>query len=213
MPTIGYGEDGLTFQGLHAQRQELLDKLGDPTPAPECLVYFRPSFGRAGGSQFGEFDAILAARETIYLIEAKWNAGPKTRGQVNLEPVQRTRHEVFQWLYENWCDEVATDDDLTWAEFAAQRGAVFAAQFPSRHLAEPKRLLARNLHAILTELARPRRKLVDVLLYFHPVGLAEEPKIADLPDQASGDHDFRVVTLPYTPIGTSRYFRMADPIL
>src|SRR5206468_2361518 len=73
---VGYGEDGLTYWALTQRRAEFLHAVGDRTIPDDCLLFFRPSFGRAAGltsPQFGEFDSILASRAAVYLIESKWD--------------------------------------------------------------------------------------------------------------------------------------------
>lgn len=158
MPTKGYGEDGLTYHALHARRAEVLERfqhlildhegVRDETPPEQCLVYFRPSFGRAGGPrspQFGEFDAILCTSELVYLIECKWDGGNPPGAAVILPEVQRVRHLIFTWLYDNWCQLAATGAEPTWASFVQERGQAFTQAFPDRRLAPETRLLARNL--------------------------------------------------------------------
>ena len=171
MPTIGYGEDALTYLALHAGRAGLLKKLQDETPPDECLVYFRPSFGRSGGPyspQFGEFDGILRTQTCVYLIESKWNSVDRAQEIIILLDVQRLRHLIFTWLYENWCDVSENKCDLTWAEFVRARGQAFTEAFPHRPLAPDGSLLARNLYSILSEITQPRRSVRNLLLYFHP---------------------------------------------
>lgn len=60
--TLGYGEDALTLWALEKHRSEILNKLDDQTTTSDCLVFFRPSFGRSGGkgsAEFGEFDSRI----------------------------------------------------------------------------------------------------------------------------------------------------------
>jgi Holliday junction resolvase-like predicted endonuclease len=54
-------------------------------------------------SEFGEFDAIVASQEKIYLIESKWDhAGKaKTYKQI-IKPVQTLRHEILSWYITHW---------------------------------------------------------------------------------------------------------------
>ncbi len=61
---FGYGEDALTLRLLMKQISFILGN-EDKTLLSDCLVFYRPSFGRSGGSksaEFGEFDAIIASR-------------------------------------------------------------------------------------------------------------------------------------------------------
>ena len=50
MKVLGYGEDALTLWALQNRLIQILDFLDDPSGPPECKVFFRPSFGRRGGS-------------------------------------------------------------------------------------------------------------------------------------------------------------------
>jgi hypothetical protein len=209
MPTIGYGEDGLTYHALHAGRGDLLAKLEDPTLCADCTVYFRPSFGRGPSPLFGEFDAILCACDRIYLIECKWNNGDAHQTSVDLPVAQRRRHRVFTWLYENWCVVFANGGEPTWATFFRAREHAFAHAFPGRQLAKEEHLLARNLTRILTDITERQRELHNVLLFFYPQSLTGEVRIS-MPDSQPVEPDFRLVMMLYEPIGASRYFQMAD---
>jgi hypothetical protein len=69
---IGYGEDALTLWELQHKTKEILSEFRDKTAPQDCLVFYRPSFGRSGGvesAEFGEFDAIIAPKEKFYLVE------------------------------------------------------------------------------------------------------------------------------------------------
>ena len=56
---LGYGEDPLTFWALKSKLSNILEKLEDESEPSDCLIFYRPSFGRSGGAQraeFGEFE-------------------------------------------------------------------------------------------------------------------------------------------------------------
>lgn len=93
---LGYGEDALTLWALKKHISEILNKLNDQTTPSDCLVFFRPSFGRSGGkrsAQFREFDSILASSKNIYLIESKWdNLSQNQDVKIELSDVQILRH-------------------------------------------------------------------------------------------------------------------------
>ena len=58
MEIFTYGEDALTLWALKNKFLEILKKYEDNTPVSQCKIFYRPSFGRRGGSkssQFGEF--------------------------------------------------------------------------------------------------------------------------------------------------------------
>jgi hypothetical protein len=216
MPTIGYGEDGLTFHALHNGRRALLDRLGDTgTELKDCLVYFRPSFGRAGGDaspQFGEFDAILCTTGSVYLIESKWNSGGQFQPAVNLSSVQITRHRIFAWLYETWGALFANGAPPDWPLFVQNHGHAFTQAFPHRPLAPDGSLLARNLQTILaniTQPQQPKRRLRNVLLYFSPQAPGQVVYPAGEP---APQPPFDLVTLHHNFIGVSHYFDMPDSV-
>src|SRR4051794_16027005 len=137
MALIGYGEDGLTYWGLTERLSDILEKLEGPTPSGpgECLMFFRPSFGRSGGfksAQFGEFDAILASPRAVYLIESKWNgSGTIRNGAILLEDRQIWRHQFFRWLRHAW----PRQEPPTWATFVAGHQAAYADAFLGKPLA------------------------------------------------------------------------------
>lgn len=44
---LGYSEDAFTFWALKRHLTEILEKLNDKTKPSDCLIFFRPSFGRS----------------------------------------------------------------------------------------------------------------------------------------------------------------------
>ena len=103
---LGYGEDAFTFWALKRRLSEILKDLHDQTEPSDCLIFFRPSFGRRGGrgrAEFGEFDAILASPQNIYLIESKWdNLSENKNEQIELIDEEVLRHKIFSWYLRNW---------------------------------------------------------------------------------------------------------------
>ena len=73
---IGYGEDALTYWALTKKLKYVLNELSDNSMPKNCVLYYRPSFGRGGGGCFGEFDSILQTDNWLYLIEAVHSSGP-----------------------------------------------------------------------------------------------------------------------------------------
>ena len=73
MKILGYGEDFLTFWAVSRNLGEILRQLKDDTNTDDCVVFYRPSFGRRGGTrraEFGEFDALIITSKTAYLVES-----------------------------------------------------------------------------------------------------------------------------------------------
>jgi hypothetical protein len=154
---LGYGEDALTLWLLKNQPTEILKQFNDKTEPSDCLVFYRPSFGRSGGqgsAEFGEFDAILASKENVYLIESKWdNHRPNNHTDLILRPEQIGRHEIFKWYLSNRNSE---------KEF-----------IEGKKIAPANSLLAMNLQNVLSQIrqcclnsAKPDH-VKNVLLYFH----------------------------------------------
>jgi hypothetical protein len=194
-----YGEDGLTYLALTCQLGHVLESLGDRTPINNSLLCFRPSFGRSGGatrSEFGEFDAILATPQAVYLIESKWDGSPQIRnGYVVLAGRQYLRHQIFRWLRTQWGD----DRQRTWAAFYPECSEQFANAFQRKPLGASGTTLACNLEYYLNRLAGYGRNTRDVLLLFHrqrqdlPRGVMVEGIANPVPD-------FQVVLCHYNPV-------------
>jgi len=44
---LAYGEDALSYWALKERLSEILKKLDDSSNPSDCLIFFRPSFGRS----------------------------------------------------------------------------------------------------------------------------------------------------------------------
>jgi hypothetical protein len=167
---FGYGEDALTLWLLKNHPYEILKRFKDRTEPCDCLVFYRPSFGRSGGSdgaEFGEFDAILASRNNIYLIESKWdNHRISKQKELVLRSEQTARHEVLQWYLANWSSRYGND----WKAFVMEKGKEIVA---GKKIAPTGSLLAKNLQQILSQLhehcpsCTNKDNIRNVLLFFH----------------------------------------------
>lgn len=166
---FGYGEDALTLWLLKNQPHEILKRFNDKTGPSDCLVFYRPSFGRSGGpgsAEFGEFDAILASKENVYLIESKWDNHRRTnQKELLLRPEQTERHEVFRWYLSNWSNKYPD-----WKAFTIDQGANFVS---GKKIAPSGSLLAMNLQHILSRIhghcpnCENIEHVKNVLLFFH----------------------------------------------
>ena len=166
---LGYGEDALTSWALKQHPSKILDKFQDKTPISECLIFYRPSFGRrskSNSSVFGEFDAILASRKNIYLIESKWDNLTKfDKDELMLNDAQTLRHEVFSWYLTHWNKKYYGN----WQTFANEQQNEF--KFKNKTIARNS-LLARNLESVLNKLQEhcpslSSDNIKNVLLFFH----------------------------------------------
>lgn len=147
---LGYGEDALTLWVLKNRLEQILKAFNDNTNPEDCLVYYRPSFGRRGGQnsvEFGEFDAIIASREKYYLIESKWdNHSDSEKDNVILRNEQLLRHDIFTWYLFNWTSKYSGH----WQKFKAEQENDFK-KF-SKAIPPAGSLLAANLESILSRL-------------------------------------------------------------
>lgn len=176
---FGYGEDALTLWALKQHTSKILDEYQDKTPISDCLIFYRPSFGRhskANSSVFGEFDSILASRENIYLIESKWdNLAKFTNDELILREEQSLRHKIFSWYLTHWNSEYYNN----WQTFIKEQGRDF--RFNNKRIAPNGSLLAKNLELVLNGLHEncrnhPTEKNVkNVLLFFYNVKNSTPP--------------------------------------
>lgn len=178
VPVIGYGEDGLTFGALTHHLTTLLGLLGDDSKPEECLVFYRPSFGRGRGrrrdpAEFGEFDGILATRRAVYPVEAKWARSATRGGLIKVKPRQVLRHQIFEWLRGRWAAGTG------WKDFAVRHEADFKSAFGGKPLAPiGSKALGPNIEYILERLTAFPPAIRHLVLVFHrqdrekPLGVA-----------------------------------------
>lgn len=196
---LGYGEDALTLWALEKHRSRILDKLNDQTTPSDCLVFFRPSFGRSGGegsAEFGEFDSILASLKKVYLIESKWdNLSQNQDVIIQLSGVQILRHEIFSWYFMNW----STQQYQNWNEFSNALQNGFMSKFPGRKIAPGESILARNLEFVLSKVhqhCEKGKETKNVLLYFYNSNKSKQIEKVTMDGK---DTDFEVVNIDYKP--------------
>jgi hypothetical protein len=176
MEILGYGEDAITYWALTHRLEAILEKLKDSTNASKCLVFYRPSFGRAGktkgkngnlprGPQFGEFDAIIATPQAIYLIESKWNKSSRKRKEkYRVEKRQRWRHQVMTAYILQWLQAVPAYD--SWDNFLRDCSEKqFDLLGRKYNLPKSKSRLAHNLELILNMMRGYGPSVTNVLLY------------------------------------------------
>jgi hypothetical protein len=166
---LGYGEDALTIWALKYHVSKILTVFQDRTTLSDCLIFYRPSFGRhakANSSVFGEFDAILVSKKNIYLIESKWdNLTEYNKDELVLRDEQTIRHEVFSWYLTHWNEKYFGN----WQNLIDEHQKDF--EFKNKTIARNS-LLARNLESILSKLHEhlpifSPDNIKNVLLFFH----------------------------------------------
>jgi len=208
---LGYGEDAFTFWSLREQLFEILKRLKDQSDPSDCLIFLRPSFGRRGGrgrAEFGEFDAIVASAQNIYLIESKWDKSSENKiDKIILSEVQIRRHKIFSWNLENWDAQKYSNN---WGGFESDFQSNFAKKFPDRKMAPAESCLAKDLEFVLNRLqehcrgfsCKHRKPTRNVLLYFHGSKSAEIKKVA------AGDLNFEVVNIDYSQYATGNFISL-----
>lgn len=207
---LGYGEDPLTYHVLTMKLHEFLSNLGDDTNPNDALILYRPSFGRGTGSNtakrhstFGEFDAIVAAKEAVYLIESKWHRSSEiTKKEIKLSETQKRRHKIFQWYRENWRPSY----EKHWTTFVKDMGKDFEKKFEPASLPSEDTMLSKNIEFVLRQLEPYPKRTENVLLYIYP---ANQPgkKRTEIRGRKEG---FRVVPLDYSPVEeATAYFAMS----
>jgi hypothetical protein len=164
---FGYGEDAFTFWALKNHTAYILEQCQDKTAPSDCLIFYRPSFGRQNASVFGEFDGILVSLENIYLIESKWDNLAKFKNdEFVLAKEQMLRHQIFSWYLTHWNRKYFNN----WTDFEKEQQAEF--HFSGKTIAPSGSLLATNLELILNETLKHCKQttpnnIKNVMLFFH----------------------------------------------
>ena len=170
---LGYGEDAFTLWALKHHTTTILKSFQDQTDPSNCLIFYRPSFGRhskKGSAVFGEFDAILISPENIYLIESKWdNFSRFQKGEIRIRPEQELRHRIFSWYIKRWHKKYSNN----WESFEKEQQNGFQKKFRGKAIAPAGSLLATNLEFILNKLLEHCKRfssednIKNVLLFFY----------------------------------------------
>jgi hypothetical protein len=178
MQILGYGEDALTLWALKQQIHKILNEFQDKTSVSDCLIFYRPSFGRhskANSSVFGEFDAILASKENIYLIESKWdNLSEFNNEEFTLREEQKLRHKIFSWYLIHWNKKYSKN----WQTFINEQQNDF--KIKNKTIARKDRLLQRNLEFILNKIHQhceniAQDNIKNVFLFFYNAEKSKPP--------------------------------------
>ena len=192
MKIIGYGEDALTLWSLRKRTSKILEEFPDKTPISECIAFYRPSFGRRGkgNSTFGEFDAIIASKQNVYLIESKWdNHNDFKNKEFSLENHQILRHQIFAWYLTHWNKKYSGN----WQTFIDEKKENFP--FPNKTIAPNGSLLAQNLEQILTRIQEhcgylSESSVKNVFLFFYNSQKSTYP--------TKTNDSFKLIHIPYS---------------
>jgi len=168
---FGYGEDALTLWALKRRLSAILNHFKDASSPSDCLVFYRPSFGRHAkehASVFGEFDAIIASPQNIYLVESKWdNLVESKKDELVIRREQLTRHQIFTWYLTHWKKKYSNK----WADFIEEQQSTF--NFRRKSIAPANSLLAKNLEFVLNKLLErceafsSDNNIKNILLFFY----------------------------------------------
>ena len=194
-----YGEDGLTLAAVTEHLGCLLKILKDDSNTDECLVLYRPSFGRNGGvtrASFGEFDAILATKKSVYLIESKWIRSRTTNQTIKLKKNQTRRHEIFEWIRSSWKKE------NNWAQFREEYAEEFKDTFEKKPLASNTSKLGNNLEQILNLLLGYPKTIQHIVLAFYRDNRHEPTRVED------GANKFILKKFPYKEFAVQEVFQL-----
>jgi len=180
---IIYGEDGLTLWALKNSIRQIVDKTDD-TPTSECVIFYRPSFGRKGGDnscQFGEFDFIVLSRDRMYLGETKWEHSPiQGKNQVPDEK-QASRHRVLAEYVRAWFACGQWDD--TFQGYVRKR---ISPKPPAGAGTTTRRSLETFLGVVSQHYGSRPPRVVNVLLYVYEAGNSKAAALAKNMKMASG---------------------------
>ena len=198
---IGYGEDALTYWALTEKIESVLQKLRDKSNPSDCLLIYRPSFGRRGGSgraEFWEFDAIMATPQSVYLIESKWDGSSEIKdGIIKLRSEQILRHRIFVWYFTRW----KKDGFQSWSSFIERYESEFQKEFNGKKIAPSKSKLSRNLEYVINQLHDHSKERSNVLLFFNSEGSSSPTNIVP--------KDFRLIIVDYQKLDKGEYFEIS----
>lgn len=168
---LGYGEDALTLWALKRHVSTILNHFKDSSSPSDCLVFYRPSFGRRAkenSSVFGEFDAIVASPQNIYLVESKWdNLVEAKKDEFVIRKEQLMRHQILTWYLTHWKKKYSNK----WADFIEEQQSTF--NFGRKTVAPANSLLAKNLEFVLDKLLEhcgtfsSENDVKNILLFFY----------------------------------------------
>lgn len=167
MEILGYGEDSLTLWALRNKLKEILSPFNDNSTEDQCIIFYRPSFGRKGGnksSQFGEFDFIILSETTIYLGESKWDRTSIKNNEFKIRDEQLRRHKIFKKYVTKWMH----DSFSSWNNFRTYFNGKLSNE---KLMPDSGTLLAENLEFVLNRIKQhftgPDPKIKNILLYLY----------------------------------------------
>lgn len=194
---LGYGEDSLTIWALTKKLKKLLHKIGEKTSRSELVIIYRPSFGR--GRWYGEFDAILASKNRIFLIESKWDESQEVKSTgISLGGSQLLRHEILEWYIKKWDNKKYKN----WDTFFQKYRKVFKGKY-NKEIPQPGRKLANNLEYLLKDL-QSAKNIRNILLLFKKKDNKTNYRLSN----KMKEKGFELVEMEYNPEAETGFFKM-----
>ena len=190
---LAYGEDSLTLWAIQNKLGDILKTLHDDSEPGNCLVFYRPSFGRRGDlGCFGEFDFILLTDDSVYLGESKWDrlTGHVAPSEFSLKSVQIDRHQLMKFYIE----ERAYGENIGWNDFVELGRERLIQMGIVKPIAPADSDLRVNIEQVLGVIRQRYKEsptISNVLLFLHRGVPADR-----IPTQASGN--FEVVPIDCT---------------
>lgn len=190
----GYGEDALTLWGLNNHLEKIVVGAGSNLdPKHPCEVFYRPSFGRRGGSkrsEFGEFDFIILAPKTIILGESKWEGSNERKGDmIKLRKEQTLRHKIMRCYLECLPHE-------PWSDYKQRVKNRLVLEDIDKNVPDEDKLLANVLKTIFKRVTGyyglERPQIVNILVYF-----TCKPNLNLLIDTNGNTEVFSLIQIPY----------------
>ncbi len=181
--------------GIQNKLDLILKGMNDSSDPSACQVFFRPSFGRGGGANFGELDFIILSKNCLYLGESKWDRSSERLrdGVLELRDNQKLRHRIFKFYVEQW----AFGGYSSWLEFA-DKARLELESGVTKPLASENSRLATNLQTVLGIIKKHYTSMPairNVLLYLH-----DGKPVEQLPQRAS--EGFELVLIDYSEADT-----------
>ena len=158
MKLAGNGEDFFTLLVMTRDPHAFLTHFKDESQPGDCLLLYRPSFGR-NSACYGEFDAIFVSTCRTYLIESKWLRGPAAKIGVVMKENQLLRHKILSWYISNW----SIDYLGKWNEFRKNKSDEFSRTFGGKSIPGDRSQLSKNIEYVLKTIQDHNGLKTDVI--------------------------------------------------
>jgi len=165
-----YGEDGMTLWALCHKLDVILSAVNDSSDPEGCLVFYRPSFGRASNQgSFGEPDFVMCSQRAVYLGESKWHFSSWAKRSDGLRGFDLRPYALRQATLKFYISEWLKQRPSSWQAFVGNlQSAPPAGHVPPKDDTR----LADTLESVLTLMAdhfgdQREVEVHDLLLYIY----------------------------------------------